>query len=372
MDSLNLTKRMFAAVAIAACLAAPAEARKRQTEQDQAEQLQKVQKAMSELKDQLFVAAHESGMGILITTSLNLDHKYSTNDMMVDNSAMYTSSRTGTFITDRTSTSIWKGDANGSLVKVGNQTAATGAEIDGWLYQFVAGGTLYMIYIIAPGTYSITGASFDLPRSLAPKASAARGDGVASKIGQVVFKEKKFSEFEKGQEWRNAKYNTEAVKSSYCALAIAGGNHCVSWATYTDHVTTQTSAAGYQETTSELKVDGLSVEATLASPFASFSVSPGDVVLIDGLFAENPAASFNGAGCERVSSDTVNCALTGFDLARIPAFIVDLDNANAESRGYPKLAQLLKQAQYRELNMTAKLDTQKPGGLDRYFISTGK
>lgn len=369
MRMLNVTKKVIAAVAIAACVVVPAQAKKKQTKQDQVEELQK---AITGLKDQLFVDAHENGMGIIVTTSLNLDHKYPTEDMLLDNNAMYTSSRTGTFITDRTSTSIWKGDAADSLVKVGNDMESKDGDLAGSLYHFVTGGTRYMVYIVAPGTYSITGASYDLPRSLAPKASAARGSGSASKIGQVVFKETKFSEYERGQEWRDAKYGTEAVQSNYCTMVIAGSDHCVSWSTYTDHVTTQTSAAGYRNTIKEIKVDGLSVEATLATPFASFSVAPGEILLVDGLFAENPAASFTEKGCERVLSNEVNCALTGFDLARIPAFIGDMDKANAESRGYPKLAQLLKQIQHRELKMTAKADTQKPGAREVFFVDIGK
>lgn len=229
-----------------------------------------------------------------------------------------------------------------------------------------------MVYIVVPGTYSIAGASYDLPRSLAPKASVARGSGRASNLGQVVFKETKFSEFEKGQEWRGAKYDTQAVQSNYCTMVIAGSNQCVSWSTYADHVTTQTTAAGYRDTLKKIEVDGLSVEATLVAPFASFTAAPGEVLLVDGLFAENPAASFTENGCERLSSEQVNCALTGFDLTRIPAFIADMDKAGAESRGYPKLAQLLQQIQYRELKMTAKPDKQKPGGHEVYFIEIGK
>lgn len=369
MRVLKTAKYMLVAVAIATCISAPAEAKKKQAKQDQIEELRK---AMIALNDQLFVDAHKNGMGIIVTTSLNLDHKYPTQDIAFDNNAMYTSSRTGALITDQTSTSIWKENAAGSTFKVGNDMDSENEDLSRSFYNFVAGGTRYMVYIVAPGTYSIAGASYDLPRSLAPKASAARGTGRPSRIGQVVFKETKFSEFEKGQEWRDAKYGTEAVQSNYCTMVIAGSNQCVSWSTYAEHVTTQTSAAGYRDTLKKIEVDGLSVEATLAAPFASFSVAPGEILLVDGLFADNPAASFIEKGCERLSSEQVNCALTGFDLTRIPAFVADMDKAGAESRGYPKLAQLLKQIQYRELKMTAKPDKQKPGGREVYFIEVGK
>lgn len=324
------------------------------------------------LTDQLFLDAIQNGMSVIVTATINLDQKYPNKDAMIDNSALYTSSRTGTYVTDRTSTSVWKGQLPGSFFTVGNDSDFKDGELDRSFYSFVSGGTRYMVYIVAPGTYTLTGTSYKLPRTRAPQAGARSGTGAASRIGQVSFKETKFSEYEKGQEWRNAAYVTDAVKSNYCSMVIVGSDHCVQWGTYTDNVTTQSRAAGYYETTKKVEVNGLEVQATLATPFASFTARPKEILLVDGLFAENAAASFTKKGCERIKDDQVNCALTGYDLTRIQASPGDMEKANAAARGFPKLGQLLTKIQYRELTMAAKSGTEKRDGRQVYFVELGK
>ncbi|WP_156087658.1 hypothetical protein [Lysobacter sp. Root667] len=361
----DLASRLCSGVAVAAmvaCVAMPAHAKKKQT--DAAHN--------AALTDQLFLDALQNGMSMVVTATINLDHKYPNKDAMIDNSALYTSSRTGTYVTDRTSTSVWKGQQPGSFFTVGNDSDFKNGELDRSFFSFVSGGTRYMVYIVAPGTYTLTGASYTLPRTRAPKTGASRGTGGASKIGQVSFRETTFSEYEKGQEWRNAAYVTDAVKSNYCTMVIAGSDQCVQWGTYTDNVTSQSRAAGYYETTKKVDVSGVEVQATLATPFASFTAKPGEVLLIDGLFAENPAASFTEKSCERIKSDQVNCALTGYDLIRIQAIPGDMEKANAAARGFPKLSQLLTKIQYRELTMAAKADPKKRDGRQVYFVELGK
>ncbi|MCW4462246.1 hypothetical protein OK349_11060 [Sphingomonas sp. BT-65] len=324
------------------------------------------------LTDQLFLDALENGMSIIVTATINLDHKYPNKDAMIDNSALYTSSRTGTFVIDRTSTSVWKGQRPESFFTVGNDSDFKSGELDRAFYSFTSGGTRYMVYIVAPGTYTLTGGSYKLPRTRAPRAGASRGTGGASRIGQVSFRETKFSEYQMGQEWRNAAYVTETVKSNYCAMAIAGSDQCVQWGTYTDNVTSQGRAAGYYKTTKEVKVDGVEVQAILTTPFASFTARPGEILLVDGLFAENPAPSFTEKGCERIKSDQVNCALTGYDLTRIRALPEDMARANAAARGFPKLGKILTRIQYRELTMAAKLGTEKRDNRQVYFVELRK
>ena len=175
-----------------------------------------------------------------------------------------------------------------------------------------------------------------------------------------------------GQEWRNAAYVTEAVKSNYCSMTIAGSDQCVQWGTYTDNVTSQRRAAGYYKTAKEVKVDGVEVQAILTTPFASFTVRPGEILLVDGLFAENPAPSFTEKGCERIKSDQVNCALTGYDLTRIQALPTDMARANAAARGFPKLGKILTRIQYRELTMAAKFGTEKRDNRQVYFVELRK
>lgn len=367
------------AIAMMTGLAIPATAKEPKLSKQEKATL-KAQQQFAATTDQLIQTAHDQGMSIVVTTTLNLDFKYPDKQSLDDNNALLTTSKTGNFITDLTSAATWKNmamvtlkrDDPGGLFKVGNKTNYADIGPAGAYYRFAVGPTVYMVYILMSGHYDLYGNSFEMPRSLAPEAVGGQGAGNPSRIGQAVFTETKFPEYIKGREWRDTRYGTDYSTSSYCSSVYVQSGQCASWGNVTNAQTVVREAAGYYETTQETKIDGLLVNMELNTPFANFDVKKGEVLLTDGLFAENPAVGFNAKACERVGSDRVNCALTSYHLTRIPAYIGDLQKSDALARGYPKLAQILAQAQYRPLTFNAKPDAKKLNGRDVFYVKAGK
>lgn len=363
------TRPMLACLVMACLASGPAEARKQQgpTEEELAEQLLLIQQQMDALTDQMFQHAHDAGLAIVVTTTLNLDHKYRGQDETIAHSALYTTSKSGSFVTDRTSTADWIATSGGASFKVGNDHDSENGDLTRSLYQFVAGGTRYVAYVLPAGTYRLAGVSFNQPRSLAPTA-APRGTVVASSLGSIAFTERTFTEGEVSMEWRGARYYTRSTDREVCTSVYVQTGYCASVSTVTDEVTTESTPGGFYRRVKGVGVDGLSVAATFSKDFASFSVAAGEVVLIDGLFAEDPIASFDANACERVLTDVVECAPSAFHLTRIPAYPADMGRAKALARGYPKFAQLLEGIQYRELDIAAKPDAKVADERERYSL----
>jgi hypothetical protein len=337
-----------------------------------AEKQEQARQALLDATDMLFLGALSSGKSIVVTTTINLDSKYVGPDAVTENNAMYVTSKSGMFITDLTSTSEWKNtQVSGATFKVGNEAQAEKIGLEGSFYRFASGGTLYQVYIVEPGVYSLSGSSYEVRRMKAPPIGGGSPAGKPG-LGRVTFLETKNSEYERGQEWRGEQYTTETVQSSYCNLVIAGSDQCVSWGTRTDEVPRQTRAAGYYPTIEEYKVDGVTAVARLSKNFASFTVGPGEAVLVDGLFAAYPVMNFDEGSCQRIDANKVDCEITDYALTRMPASIEEVRKNNPAARGYPRLAQVLSTIQYRPLDILAKPEPSKTEGAQSYVLSAGE
>lgn len=337
-----------------------------------AEKAEQARQALLDATDMLFLGALSSGKSIVVTTTINLDGKYVGPDAVAENNALNVTSKSGMFITDLTSTSEWKNtQVSGATLKVGNETQAEKVGLEGSFYRFASGGTLYQVYIVEPGIYSLAGSSYEVRRMRAPPVGTGGPAGQPG-LGRVTFLETKNSEYERGQEWRGEQYTTDTVQSSYCNLVIAGSDQCVSWGTRTDEVPRQTRAAGYYPTISEYKVDGVTATARLSENFASFTVGPGEAILVDGLFAAHPVMNFDEGSCQRIAGDKVACEITEYALTRMPASIEEVRKNNPAARGYPRLAQVLSTIQYRPLDILAKPEPSKTDGAQSYVLSAGE
>ncbi len=324
---------------------------------------------LREATDRLFAGALGAGKSVVVTTTINLD-KYAENPN--EHNAMYLSSKTGNFVTDYSSLSKWKNSlAPENLLKVGNSMSAVKMGMEQAFVVFPVGSTLYNVYIVEPGVYSFAGSSYELRRMKAPVVGAS---SMVDKpgIGRATLVETKNREFGSEEVWQHEKYDTRKITSDYCALAIAGSNQWVSWGTESQNVRVQTQKAGYTAAPTEHWVDGFTVTADLAVPFASFKVEPGEAIVVDGLFAEHPGITFEEGSCGRVSSDTIQCRIRDYTLTRMPASVDAVRSYDAIGWGYPNLAKVLSTAQYRALKMVALPVANESAEKERYMLSAGK
>ena len=125
--------------------------------------------------------------------------------------------------------------------------------------------------IVEPGTYRLASSSFDAPGKKAPDGTLKRGVRDLG-VGKAGFTDAQFDKETTVQEWRNAQYTTDEVKSQVCTQVLVVSGHCTFWATRTDKVQRQTAAAGYYDRPTVIKEAGLKVNLRPAKEFASFDV----------------------------------------------------------------------------------------------------
>ena len=329
----------------------------------------RVLRKIREATDKLFAGALAAGKSVVVTATINLD-KYSENPN--EHNALYVTSKTGNFVTDYSSISKWNNTlAPANALNVGNSMSGAKMGMQRAFHQFPVGDTVYQIYIVEPGAYSFAGSSYELRRIKAPVVGA---DSMVSKqgIGRVTLLETKNREFGSEEVWQDAAYDSRRVDTDSCILAIAGSNQCVSWRTDSENVSVQTRAAGYHPVPTEHWVEGLTVTADLSVPFASFTVEPGEAIVVDGLFAEYPGFSFEEASCGRLSSDTIQCQISDYTVTRLPASLEAVRAYDAAGSGYPNLAKVLSTTRHRALQMLAVSVAVESAGKERYILSAGK
>ncbi|KAF0806508.1 hypothetical protein A6D6_01506 [Alcanivorax xiamenensis] len=147
--------------------------------------------------------------------------------------------------------------------------------------------------------------------------------------------------------------------------------------------------AGYQPTANYVDKSAVNAIVVLDHDFASFELGPGEVVLIDGLFARPPNISFDDSDC--VASPTnkgVECELRSVTMQRLTSSIENFQAGLAEevltperrqrpflvaSRNYrvpsPDLAALLSFATYRTIHVTATPGDRVEDWGQTYFLS---
>lgn len=295
--------------------------------------------------DALFQRALAAGKSIVIIPSINLDNKYAPGELK---------DKHPEFWADETSTTIWQGVTDPKNVfKVGFDASIDKTGLHGYVYEFTAGKSYYLAYIVNPDTYTVTGNTHEVERASMPQASSTK-KSTKPELGQVSLAEAKNTEFYETQEWFNAVYRDRTIQSDYCTLEMVGGP-CVQWNSSTQTVRDQVDAGGWKTVTKSRLADGLVVATKLTKEFASFKVAPGEAILVDGFFAEYPNTSFDNEACQQVTESKLQCDITQYGLIRVPGRIDDLKNQNvaAEETGLPNLAKILSAVKYRPMKVTA-------------------
>ncbi|SDB53792.1 hypothetical protein SAMN03159290_04114 [Pseudomonas sp. NFACC13-1] len=299
------------------------------------------------IEDQLFATAQSAGKVILVIPSASLDSlkiDFNNNDSTME------------FLKLRSAVTEWTNTRNPSVAfKVGYDTKTTdiGAP-QGSYFQVVFGRTLYKIYLVEPGHYSITGVSYDLPRTPGYETPGERGIR-PSTLGYVTLEPKSFREYDRGQKWEDASYRTETVEEQRCTAVRVVNGECVSTAKYSYDVKQQTAAAGWRETIKQRDVEGRTVSAHLAKEFATFDVAAGEVVLVDGFFADPPSIDYKQGSCRQTQQSQMRCELEQVKMVKLLGEVDQVLHAdNPADYGFPKLAQVLKQLKYRPIHVQAR------------------
>ncbi|MCQ4271745.1 hypothetical protein NA655_12020 [Pseudomonas kuykendallii] len=299
------------------------------------------------VEDDLFANAKSAGKVILVVPTASLDSlnvDFQNNDSTME------------FLKLRSAVTEWTNTRDpSSSFKVGYDTKTTDIGTEhGSYFQVVFGHTLYKIYLINPGRYSISSLGYDLPRTPAFATPGDRG-GRPSPMGYATFEPKSFTEYDRGQKWEDATYRTETVEQKVCTQVRVVSGECTYVDTQTYDVKRQTGAAGWRQTISQREVEGRTVTAHLSKEFAAFDVAAGEVVLIDGFFADPPSINYDPESCKQTQQRQMRCELEQVRMVKILGEVDQVLHAqDPADYGFPKMAGVLKQLTYRPITVQAR------------------
>ena len=312
------------------------------------QQMVAAQKQLRDMSDKLLSTATKAGKAIVVTSTINLDSSPTRDFTKPEVSAE--------FLRERSSLTEWRSADNpANSFKVGNgQSALDIGDVKGSHMQVVFGRTLYQVFVVEPGTYNLVGSTHVIPRiSLANPAANTKIR--RSALGDVVLDETTFTEFEKGQRWQDATYRTDRIRQTRCTSVRVVNGECMSTADASYDQVQQTGAAGWTSTTKANEVAGVKAKAQLRKPFASFSVAPGEVVLVDGFYGDAPNFGFAEKDCERVESAQIRCEINRYSMVRVPTSVQDFRKTTPPAElGLPLAGEALAKVQYREPKIFAK------------------
>lgn len=299
-------------------------------------------------QDEMLAQFKRAGKAILVVPTASLDSlhtDFNNNDSIAD------------FLRLRSGTTEWTNTSRpSSMIKVGYDTKNRGDEDDPThaYFQVVFGRTMYMIYLVDPGHYSISGVSYNLPRTPGFETPGARTLS-SSPLGHAMLKSFTIDEFKRGQKWEDPSYRNATVQEDYCTSRRVVNNECTSWGTSSYDVKQQTSAGGWTPSIEQQTREARAVDVTLDKAFAAFDIAAGEVILIDGFFAEPPAATFKQNSCKQADQQQMRCELQQLSLVQLPGELEGVRQAdNPADWGLPKLAQTLKGLTYRPLQIKAR------------------
>ncbi|MCW4455370.1 DUF4399 domain-containing protein [Flavobacterium sp. MXW15] len=210
------------------------------------------------------------------------------------------------------------------------------------------GGTLYWIKLVQPGTYRLQSLMYEQHYAATTQIQLQRNRRPQG-LGYVELNETSFVETETEEYWRPAEYqsfNRSACTSTYVASGVCAS---VTWWTETS----VTRAASWDTRLANKNRSGLIVVPKPERRLASFSVAPGEVVVIDSIMAKLPNIGYATDNCARTNGSRVECALTSLSIQRLPAQASDI-RSGAErlaDEGRADLAAMLSSAVQRPLTM---------------------
>lgn len=308
--------------------------------------------AMDAKKDAAFATSVQSGKAIVVMSNLRLGIKYPSTQSIEENNAKRTTARTGTYQTDLSAYIEWANSQDAKQTITSGHTAGfEGMKDPGPLLDMVAGDSNYQVFVVEPGTYDLGAFGYDLPRISPPSANPAPKPKATS-LGSIKIQSVVNTEMKVTKEWQAAEYRNSTVWREECVAVHATGG-CVEVRNRPRNVQLEVKPAGYYDNLKPVDVPGSRVRADLTRPFASFTVGAGEVILVEGLYAEAANLRFDEKNCKSKAGDTVECALTQVSLKQSPASVDALKKVPFKNNGYPKLAKLLDHMQTRQVDIRA-------------------
>jgi hypothetical protein len=296
--------------------------------------------------DALLAKAIQSGKAIVVMPVPSLSTKYQ--GVGLDDPRYWD------WYAEDTASTQWRGAASGIGLKGATRANFNTHGFTGAWINIPASPKEYKVFIVEPDTYTITGSSYIAATEAMPQLSDEQSNG-RSRLGQVMLKPIKNDQYYKTMQWYDNQYTDRRVTEDFCsAVYVNMGNTCASWGTASYTVKDLTSPAGYREVTRSRKIDGLEISTALKEEFASFTVKPGEVVVVDGFVNVPAGADFNHKACV-VNDDKLQCDLDTIRLLRITANPSDIQSwMTQHSDVFPRASQLLQGATYRPVTVKAQ------------------
>lgn len=341
------------------------------TAQEMAAEMERERAATIAGRDQQIAEAHAAGKVILFTRTMNLDRIYASDQISRDLPTKIL------FNANYSSRTKWAKRGDPSFVaSIGNSDRKAG-HAHNPITNFADKSSLdemYQVYIIEPGEYDLIGHSNFLRMTSAPNVHwAGQGGAIPQNIGKVVMRETTNEEAWYETQWQNTQYQTRVVTDQYCTSVYVHGGRCAAWGSSERNVTDVSKPAGYYDTPIVKVMPAVVASFELTRPFASFSAAAGDVIVIDGLFADYPNADFAAKDCLRIAKDQVECGVSNYSLIQLPTSVAGLNKAIASiAPQHPQLAAIAQKARTVPIKMNGS-----PGGTPsrwgpRYIVTNEK
>ncbi len=309
--------------------------------------------------DALFQRAIASGRSIVVIPTVNPTVAYSvTREQDV-------------FQSEMTSTTVWHGPGEGpaSELRTGWSQEASRVGLHGRLWDYYTDRLIYQVYILEPGTYSISGSSAELMGNEVPKGNSVTP--TPKGVGQLNFEGVTFGEIGVGTVHHDPIYASQNVQT--CTTVLVGSGQCVGYENQT--VQNMVSAGGDLPQSWE-KVPGLNVSAKISGKFASFTAPAGQAILVDGFFSGVPNDAFDAGSCRELSDDEyrgdsqgARCEMTKFTLVRVPAIRSELlKKAEFYAEKLPALTRILSTITLQNLDVYAAAGDVVPGRGRQYSL----
>lgn len=309
----------------------------------------------------LYKRALRAGKAIVFLPMLNVDHKYA--------QANFRSLTPGgdgypSFRFDQTANLVWRAvKDHDDLLKVGEQATLLHEGLFGSIQTMSANKSRYGIYIVDPGSYELTGLTYQLPHTTLPPLSSKHWNENPA-AGSATFAITRNAEFHDSQAWFDARYQDVTIDDgSYCTATITPGSDqgCVNWQNSYHTETRLADPGGWRTVTEKGYAGGLAVSVKLSQPFARFEARAGEVLVTDGFAATPDSIAADANGCRQAGENLINCVFRSLTLFRIPGKIGDLALSGETAQKVPMVASFIARAEYRPLAMYATRLEETPG-----------
>lgn len=299
--------------------------------------------------DRAIERAHRDGKTILIVGTLALKRKYPTQASLHDNLADEVTDPGTAAAIDLSMAVEWAhGEDPGLMVVVGQKLTSTAIGMPGFLFRFEGRQADYLVFIVEPGTYALRHIGYPRPRSTLASGHGTIPAGGNAPIGEVRQVASTMLEAKQTTVFLNAATTTVAA-SERCNWWYKG---VCTQSVHTPAYTAQTRAAGLYPKTEYPAIPALDVAIRFKAEVASFEALAGEVVLIDGTFAEPLETQLAVNRCRTGESMQV-CALQSIDLTRAAASPDELRAYDFPAAHFPRLGKLIAGIRHRPLQLNA-------------------